>query len=255
MRKVLALLAFLAALPAHALSTWGTDIGDLWYNSSEPGWGINITHQQEVVFATLFHYGPNGQTRWYVAPDMRAQNNQFVFTGPLYETAGPYFGGPLFNPANVTLRQVGTASITIDSVFTGFLTYTVDGVFVNKRIERQTFRLQNMTGTYSGIVLGIRTGASCIAPQTAIANEVRITQSGDRITMTAPANNTASCTYAGNYRQLGRMGQIDATVTCAGVQVGTATIFEIEAGVDGYFARYAAMYGTCEEEGKMIGVR
>ena len=255
MRPLLAVLAFALALPAHALSTWGLDLGDLWYNSSEPGWGINIAHQQEVLFATLFHYGPNGQTRWYVAPDMRSQNGQLVFTGPLYETSGPYFGGLGFNPANVSARQVGTASITINSVFTGFLTYSVDGVLVNKVIERQTFRLQDMTGVYSGIVAGLRTGTGCGTPQTVISNEVRITQSGNSITVNAPANNLPACTYSGNYRQFGRMGQIDATVTCTGVTVGTATIFAIEAGVDGFFARYVGNYGNCREEGKMVGAR
>lgn len=255
MRKILALFAFVTALPAHALSTWGTDVSDLWYNRDESGWGVNLTHQQELLFATLFVYGTNGQTKWYVASDMRSNGQNYTFTGPLYETNGPYFGAGLFNPTQVGVRQVGTAIFTLDTVTTGRFVYTVDGVQVAKNVQRQTLRLQNMSGEYGGLVIGSRSGTGCGVTQTAVSNVINITHPGSNITINAPANNLPACTYTGTYEQFGRMGQINASVSCTGVNVGSALIYEIEAGVDGFFALYIAQFGGCREEGKMIGVR
>lgn len=83
------------ALPAAA-TTFSIDFTDLWYNApaeSEAGWGVNVIQQNEVLFATLFVYGPDGTPRWYVASrlDPAGENR---FAGPLYTAAGTYFGAP-----------------------------------------------------------------------------------------------------------------------------------------------------------------
>src|SRR4029450_7840006 len=39
---------------------------DLWWNASESGWGMNITHQDDILFATLFTYAADGQGMWLV---------------------------------------------------------------------------------------------------------------------------------------------------------------------------------------------
>jgi len=42
MRKIVsALLGALLSLCAHA-TNFGTDASDLWWNSSESGWGVNV---------------------------------------------------------------------------------------------------------------------------------------------------------------------------------------------------------------------
>jgi hypothetical protein len=44
---------------------------DLWWRSpagSESGWGLNVAHQGDTVFATWFTYGANGNGVWYVLP-------------------------------------------------------------------------------------------------------------------------------------------------------------------------------------------
>jgi hypothetical protein len=150
-----------AAQGASALNTFGTDMSDLWFNSSESGWGMNIAHQREIVFATLFVYGTDNRTRWYVAPDMSTPGgpSPTVFNGPLYETQGPFLGGP-FNPNAVTVRQVGTARLTFSAVSRGTLVYTVDGVSVTKQIERQTFRGANLAGVYRGSAIATISGCS-----------------------------------------------------------------------------------------------
>ena len=252
--KILAalLLAFLA-LPLRAASTWGTDVSDLWYNSRESGWGLNISHQQELLFATLFVYGADGRTRWFVASELRSPNREYSFTGPLYETSGPGFAG-IFNPANVTVRQVGTMTFTLATVGSAVVTYTVDGATVVKDVSRQTFRSQDMSGSYLGFLAGTRTGCAT-AGDTAVTGPATITQIGTSFSMTGPANNSPSCNYAGTYRQFGRLGDVEATVTCNGVAAGSVVIFEIEAGYSGFFSRYTAIYGTCREEGRLLGIR
>lgn len=62
----------------------------LWWNPDEPGWGINVNHQGEIVFATLFTYASDGAPLWLVASDMRLQGDG-SFLGTLYRTSGPRF--------------------------------------------------------------------------------------------------------------------------------------------------------------------
>ena len=33
-----------------------TNYQDLWWNPAESGWGVNFTHQGDIIFATWFTY-------------------------------------------------------------------------------------------------------------------------------------------------------------------------------------------------------
>src|SRR5437870_10153466 len=68
------------------------DYTDIWYLPSESGWGVNLIQAEDVIFVTLFIYGPNNQPTWYVAIIYRDANGNFA--GNLYSTVGPYFAGP-----------------------------------------------------------------------------------------------------------------------------------------------------------------
>jgi hypothetical protein len=126
-----AILAVAALIMPTASVATVYDVTGLWYIPSESGWGMNVIQQNTVLFITIFVYGPDGKPTWYVG-----SNTQYVtgtvekFTGPLYATTGPYFGGT-FNSNAVSVRQVGT--ITFD------VTYSVDGVTVNKTVQQQTW--------------------------------------------------------------------------------------------------------------------
>jgi hypothetical protein len=112
---------------------------DLWWNSNESGWGVNIAHQGDTVFATLFTYGANGQGAWYVmsngAHSTTATAN--VYTGALYRTTGPAFNAVPWTP--VSVAQAGTMTFSFTDGNTGTLAYTIDGVQVTKQIRRQVF--------------------------------------------------------------------------------------------------------------------
>lgn len=108
---------------------------DLWWNPAEPGWGVNVTHQEDTLFATLFTYAANGQPLWLVMPD--GARNGATYSGPLYRTTGPAFDAAPWTAINPVVA--GTMSFTFADGNSASLTYTVDGVSVTKQISRQVF--------------------------------------------------------------------------------------------------------------------
>lgn len=109
---------------------------DLWWNPNESGWGVNITHQEDVLFATLFTYNSAGQPMWYVMSDGE-RGAPGSYSGALYSTTGPAFNAVPWSSVNLT--QVGNMSFTFTDGNTGTMTYTVNGVQVTKSIQRQVF--------------------------------------------------------------------------------------------------------------------
>lgn len=230
----LAVLLLAASLPGRALNAWGTDMSDLWWNPDESGWGINIAHQNDTIFATIFVYGPDNRARWYVAPAMTAPNPSgtlntptYAFSGKLYETRGPALG-VAFDPTAVTNREIGTASINFYEVGKGTLTYSVDSLPVTKEIRRQAFRQADIVGTYNGAV----TRQSCSGTWSlAASGDITIQASGNAVSIQLPTTTGLGvCTYTGIQAQEGRMGSVTGTYSCTGGASGQFAAFEIEAG-------------------------
>ena len=126
-------------LPATGSLATSTNYQDLWWNSTESGWGINITHQDDTLFATLFTYDAAGRDLWLV---MSAGNRQAdgSYFGDLYRTTGSPFDSVPFVPigtSDVTL--VGTMRLRFTDGNNGTLTYTFNGATVTKAITRQVF--------------------------------------------------------------------------------------------------------------------
>ncbi len=122
--------------------TWGTarpsfNYSDLWWSATESGWGISLLqHPSNIIFAAWFTYDDFGFPKWYVASDCYLVGDYCY--GTLYETTGSPFSQP-FNPSAVTVRPVGTLSLTFTSYGTGAMTYSVRGVTATKQITRQPF--------------------------------------------------------------------------------------------------------------------
>jgi len=262
MRRILEIVALVLAtsVPSHALAanTWGTDFSDLWWNPGESGWGANVAHQGEIIFMTVFVYGVDNRVRWYVAPAMASQGgaNSSTFVGTLHETAGPYLGDATFDPQAVGIRTVGNATLQFGAVEAGVLSYSVDGAQVAKAIERQTFRANNLAGSYfgseNGTVAGCGTGSAGFENQTVLA----VSQNGNAISILTTLSPTLSCTYSGTYAQSGRMGRIQGSMTCTNGSQGAFAAVEVEAGHLGFLARYTVDYGSgCIETGRMAGMR
>jgi lysyl endopeptidase len=112
---------------------------DLWYKSGEDGWGVNVTHQDNIVFATLFTYDSTGKGMWLVMSAGYLQGDG-SYLGTLYRTTGPAFNAVPFTPINAgNLTNVGTMRFSFSSGTTGTLTYTYNGTQVIKAIARQVF--------------------------------------------------------------------------------------------------------------------
>ncbi|HXF77524.1 MAG TPA: S53 family peptidase [Usitatibacter sp.] len=112
---------------------------DLWWASpagSEAGWGINLTHEGNIVFASWFTYDTNHKPMWLV---VTAQLNlASAYAGPLYRTTGPPLGAT-FDPSSVVATQVGSATFNFSDGNHAVFSYTVNGVTQSKAITRELF--------------------------------------------------------------------------------------------------------------------
>jgi hypothetical protein len=131
-------------LPACAAATGSlaaaTNYTDLWWASpaeSEAGWGINLTHEGNTIFATWFTYDLTGKAMWLVAT--ASQSGPNVYTGDLLRTTGPPFNSVPFNRANVAFTTVGSATFTFTDGNSAAFSYTVNGISQVKPITREVF--------------------------------------------------------------------------------------------------------------------
>ena len=113
---------------------------DMWWNPSESGWGVSIVqHGTGAIFAVFFLYDQDREPAWYVVPGGQwIQPTQF--TGAVYRTAGPAFGAT-FNPADVTVTSVGTATFEFsgNDPDRATLNLAIEGRTIQKAIHRQAF--------------------------------------------------------------------------------------------------------------------
>ena len=149
-----------------AAATAGAQMGSpsyqgLWWRSpanSESGWGVNIAHQGEILFATWFTYDRDGEGLWLVMPaGMRVDSGPGdtgyegygpgygmmmgtpTYTGTLYRTTGPAFDARPFDPAAVGVTAVGSATFQFTGMHAGVFAWTLDGVSRSGPITRQVY--------------------------------------------------------------------------------------------------------------------
>lgn len=113
-----------------------TNYQDLWWNPQESGWGINLAHQGNTIFATLFTYDSGGRDMWLVASGMPRQFDG-SYAGALFLTEGPPFNVAPWSA--ISLAQVGEMTLRFQNGESGTLTYSAFGVNVTKSIQRQVF--------------------------------------------------------------------------------------------------------------------
>ncbi|HZZ94764.1 MAG TPA: hypothetical protein VFE23_19545 [Usitatibacter sp.] len=131
----------LSTCAADGTASTAGNYQDLWWRApaaSESGWGLNITHQGDILFATWFTYDANGKGLWLVMPDTR-RTASGVYTGSIYRTVGPAFSAVPFNPAQVVVTEVGSATLAFADPEHGTFTYGLGGVTQTKAIVRQSY--------------------------------------------------------------------------------------------------------------------
>ena len=119
----------------------GFNVQGMWWRSpafSESGWGLNISHQGNILFVTWFTYDTDGSAMWLVMP--RAEEGPAnTYTGRLYRTTGPAFDSPVWSSSAVVATDVGSATLAFTDQSAGTLTFAVNGVLQTKPIARQVF--------------------------------------------------------------------------------------------------------------------
>ena len=248
------------SLPFACEWKWPTDVTDLWWNPNESGWGMNLVQTGSFVFATVYVYGPDSKPTW-VTGELRETAGADIptFTGPAYVTTGPYFGGP-FDPALVNARQAGTMTFKLAATNAGQLSYSVDGVPVNKDVQRQPLDRDNYSGTYESIEILQVADCSNSGANGNHTNKhtVLLTQNGAAMTITFGALGLpgGSCTATGAYSQLGRMGQFVGQYTCGSGETGAYALSEMNRSYRQFSARVSKSSSNtgCKSVGQTTGL-
>lgn len=207
-RSLLAIVAFFAALTAAA-TPQSRNATDLWITPGESGWGLNVIHQGNTLFTSLFVYGQDSQPKWYFASGMVGDGQSF--SGPLFETTGPFYGGA-FDPRAVQTRQVGTMAFVLGAQGAS-LEYTVDGVRVAKQLVRYTFRKTSLQGQYEGTIVQPAAGGAAEVARTGLS--ILIGDDGTAFSMDTSSDSESACTWSGTPAQDGQIESVAGTFRCA----------------------------------------
>ncbi|QJR11378.1 hypothetical protein DSM104443_02453 [Usitatibacter rugosus] len=115
---------------------------DLWWNAggSESGWGLNITHQGEVIFATWFTFAASGKGQWLVMSNLRRVERSDTYTGKIYRSRANRFDAQPWDSSSLHLVEVGEATLSFPDRSNGTFAYTLDGITQQKAITRTVFK-------------------------------------------------------------------------------------------------------------------
>jgi hypothetical protein len=117
-----------------------TNFTDLWWRTggTEAGWGVNLSHQGDIIFASWFTYGTDGKGMWLYASQLnRTTGNNF--TGQLVRNSGPVFSTTPWNASAVHATVIGSATLAFTDASNATFSYTADGVSQAKPISRFAF--------------------------------------------------------------------------------------------------------------------
>ena len=119
---------------------YGLNAQGLWWASPagvESGWGLNIAHQGNTIFATWFTYDTDGSALWLVMPN-GARIGDNMYGGDVYRTTGPALGSA-FDPSKVSKTVVGNVWFSLLNADAAVFGGTVYGSSIYKSITRQVF--------------------------------------------------------------------------------------------------------------------
>jgi hypothetical protein len=123
-----------------------TNYQDLWWRSppgSESGWGVNIAHQGDILFATWFTYDAAGRAAWFVMSNGNRTGPK-TYSGGLFRTTGPAFSAVPWT-GQAKLEDMGTATFAFTDANSGTFTTVIGGVTQTKPITRLVFAAPSTT--------------------------------------------------------------------------------------------------------------
>jgi YVTN family beta-propeller protein len=144
--EAVGLASFVGPYTAMGSTTPGI-LSGIWFNPSEGGWGVQLTHRRDNVFATWYTYDESGNAKWYAMDTCRFVNMACPTcvagascVGDVYETTGPHGVGMSFDPNLVRRYGCGDLRIDFQTSDKATLTYTVSGQSRTVPIQRYVFR-------------------------------------------------------------------------------------------------------------------
>jgi hypothetical protein len=209
-RRTIASVFSLLLFVPMMVAAQGTSYDDMWWNPVEPGWGVNVVQQDNVLYLTWFIYATDGAPTW-VTSDMRTTNGT-TFTGNVYGVTGAAYNAPIFSAGPP--RTVGSASFILTDANHGTLTYSIDGVSVSKAVQRFAFSTIDLTGSYEGL----------IAPgsvTTTDATTFTVTVQGNAVRIEEDAFFSGTCIRDGMFSQYGSRIAASGTYQCSDFATGT----------------------------------
>jgi hypothetical protein len=158
----------------------------------------------------------------------------------------------------VTRQTVGTLTFDADSVTTATLTYSVGGVVAVKSVTRQSWKSENIAGSYYGGFIYNVSGcnpASLNGPVSEFS-ALTISQTGSTVSISESVVGGGTCNYGGTFSQAGHVGMIQGNYTCSNGVRGTFAAFEIEVNISGLTGRFVAQNQYCSNiQGRLGGLR
>jgi hypothetical protein len=216
-------LIFIVALLFSAARADALEYTDVYYNPAESGWGVFLVQSDVTQFLAFFIYATDNKPTWYTA--QLAGDSTGKYTGQLYATTGSYFGST-WNPGQLTVAPVGTATFTPTDAYRATLTYALTGgPTVTKTVQRQTLTPYKMAGIYSGSVSGTQTGCADAAnndDHLRARYDLGVAQLGDTaatltISFVDAENKGLVCTVQGPLTHFGRLYRMPAAqFSCTG---------------------------------------
>jgi len=214
---------------AYTIDTSSTSpMTGLWWNAAESGWGATITQQSYMMFVTLFVYDVAGNPAWYT---MSCTVAAASCSGDLLRVHGGSAPASPWSGVNLSAVKVGTMNLSFSGNDTGSMSYTVDGLPVNKQITRQIFgppapTPATLAGSWQGAI--IETRNNCTQPQN---NGARATYGQYEIGMGSGSSGALNitlfgvtglqCTYAGNFTTNGARLLANGALSCSDGKRGT----------------------------------
>jgi glucose/arabinose dehydrogenase len=114
------------------------DLTDLYNNVDEPGWGLSVSHQGDLMFLTWYVYDDAGRPVWYVASSCGVNLEGGTCTGALFRVTGPPLAAT-FDASRVVATPVGSVVLAWLGPDFVSLEWTIGGVAGSKRLARQRF--------------------------------------------------------------------------------------------------------------------
>ena len=245
-----------ARLALATATSAGVNYTDLWSNAQQPGWGLSIDQQNDVLLGTFFIYDKGSLAAWYTvqfAFNSIGPNGAVSYTGTLYQTTGPALGQP-YDPNLLRYREVGIANLEFGDDAHALFTYTIDGASASSQIARLTFAPNSIMGSYIGstqdVTYDCKTGARN-GLVTTDPGPFTITQDQDGLVMSFP-----TCTVTnGTYTQQGQIGTVDAIYHCPGGVAGAITFTTLQSEQGGLVGTYTGQDSSCSFRGNIGGMR